>query len=195
MSANVWYEEVDRGLITEIRNSVKCLDNDGVVIPIEKVFVRDPEEEFDEEKFPCVSISSLSVMFDPQRSYFGDKKVGEIVETNTAIMEKTAIPYNLSYQIDFWARYKEDINLMTRTWLINHARQFNLPVIDDGGNERTCNALMQEAIRESNLLVDQKRLYHSITTYTIWVELDDEVRYNENMVTEGTITLEEGGNS
>ena len=194
MSANVWFEEVDRGLITEIRNSVKCLDNSGNIIPVEKVFVRDPETEFDEEMFPCISISNLSETFNPQRYYFGDVKVGEKLETNQSILEKTAIPYDLSYQIDFWARYKEDINLMTRTWLMGHARQFNLPVIDDGGNERTCNVLMKEALRESNLLADQKRLYHSITTYTIWVELDDEIRYNKNMVTDRSINTEEGGN-
>ena len=196
MSANVWFEEVDRGLLAEIRNSVKYLDADGTVVPIREdmVTVRDPESEFTDEVFPCITCTNISDMFNPMRYHFGDVKVDEVVETNQAIMEKTAVPYDLTYQIDFWARYREDINLMTRTWLVNHARQFNLPVVDDGGNERTCNVLVKEGLKESNLLSGQKRLYHSIVSYTIWVELDDEVRYNTNMVTDRTydISKEEG---
>lgn len=199
MSANVWFEEVDRGLMTEIRNSVKYLNETGSLVPIkdDMVFVRDPEQEFEDEVFPCITLTNISDQFNPRRYHFGDVKVGEIVETKEAIMEKTAIPYDLLYQIDFWARYKEDINVLTRTWLVNHARQFNLPIIDDGGNERTCNVLVNGGLKESNLLMEQKRLYHSIISYTIWVELDDEVRYNKSMVTERTTTLneKEGGNT
>lgn len=198
MSANVWFEEVDRGLLAEIRNSVKYLDDKGLIVPIREdmVFVRDPETEFTEEVFPCITFTNINDMFNPKRYHFGDVKVGEDESGKQAIMEKTAIPYDLTYQIDFWARYREDINTMTRTWLVNHARQFNLSVIDDGGNERTCNVLMKEGLKESNLLAEQKRLYHSIVSYTIWVELDDEVRYNKGMVTDRTYTIEkEGGNT
>lgn len=192
MSANVWFEEVDRGLIKEILKTVKYLNEEGVIIPInsDMVFVRKPEDDLTDEVFPCITISNISDQFNPKRyNQIGSVKVGEDIENKKAIMEKIAVPYDLTYQIDFWSRYREDINVMTRTWLIEHTWQFNLPVIDDGGTERTSNVLMKEGLKESNLISDQKRLFHSIISYTIWVELDDEVRYNSSMVTEEAIRV------
>ena len=46
MSANVWFEEVNTGLIDEILKSVKVTNSLGAKVPIgeEAVIVRKPEE-------------------------------------------------------------------------------------------------------------------------------------------------------
>lgn len=196
MSANVWSEEVERGLKQEILNTVFYLTDTGIKAPLteDMVFVRDPEEDLREEQIPCVTITPLYNRFDARR-YNPNPVI--MSRNNLLTMQDSAVPFNLFYQIDFWSRYKEDINLMTSTWLRKHFRQFNLKVVDDGGTERSSNAIVNESLRESDLLKNQKRLFHSIISYVIWVELDDEVGYNVHMVAERNLSVEqkEGGNT
>ena len=199
MSANVWSEEVERGLKQEILNTVFYLTDTGIKAPLteDMVFVRDPEEDLREEQIPCVTITPLYNRFDARRYNPNPVIMSRNEEENLLTMQDSAVPFNLFYQIDFWSRYKEDINLMTSTWLRKHFRQFNLKVVDDGGTERSSNAIVNESLRESDLLKNQKRLFHSIISYVIWVELDDEVGYNVHMVAEINLSAEqkEGGNT
>ena len=266
MSANVWSEEVERGLKQEILNTVFYLTDTGIKAPLteDMVFVRDPEEDLREEQIPCVTITPLYNRFDARRynpnpvimsrndeenlltmqdsavpfnlfyqidfwsrykedinlmtstwlrKHFrqfnlkvvddgGTERssnviVNESLRESDLLKTHSAVPFNLFYQIDFWSRYKEDINLMTSTWLRKHFRQFNLKVVDDGGTERSSNVIVNESLRESDLLKNQKRLFHSIISYVIWVELDDEVGYNVHMVAERNLSAEqkEGGNT
>lgn len=199
MSANVWSEEVERGLKQEILNTVFYLTDTGIKAPLteDMVFVRDPEEDLREEQIPCVTITPLYNRFDARRYNPNPVIMSRNDEENLLTMQDSAVPFNLFYQIDFWSRYKEDINLMTSTWLRKHFRQFNLRVVDDGGTERSSNVIVNESLRESDLLKNQKRLFHSIISYVIWVELDDEVGYNVHMVAERNLSAEqkEGGNT
>lgn len=184
MSANVWYEEVERGLKEEILKTVKYLSTAGTIEPVtsDMVFVRDPEEDLREELIPCVTITPLFDRFDPKRYNPNPVIMSRNEEENMLEMQDSAVSFNLYYQIDFWSRYREDMNVMTRTWLKGHFRQFNLTVIDDGGVERSSNVLLNEQMKSSDLLKNQIRLFHSIISYVIWVELDDELGYNVNMV-------------
>lgn len=199
MSANVWSEEVERGLKQEILNTVFYLTDTGIKAPLteDMVFVRDPEEDLREEQIPCVTITPLYNRFDARRYNPNPVIMSRNDEENLLTMQDSAVPFNIFYQIDFWSRYKEDINLMTSTWLRKHFRQFNLKVVDDGGTERSSNVIVNESLRESDLLKNQKRLFHSIISYVIWVELDDEVGYNVHMVAERNLSAEqkEGGNT
>lgn len=199
MSANVWSEEVEIGLKQEILNTVFYLTDTGIKAPLteDMVFVRDPEEDLREEQIPCVTITPLYNRFDARRYNPNPVIMSRNDEENLLTMQDSAVPFNLFYQIDFWSRYKEDINLMTSTWLRKHFRQFNLKVVDDGGTERSSNVIVNESLRESDLLKNQKRLFHSIISYVIWVELDDEVGYNVHMVAERNLSAEqkEGGNT
>lgn len=199
MSANVWSEEVERGLKQEILNTVFYLTDTGIKAPLteDMVFVRDPEEDLREEQIPCVTITPLYNRFDARRYNPNPVIMSRNDEENLLTMQDSAVPFNLFYQVDFWSRYKEDINLMTSTWLRKHFRQFNLKVVDDGGTERSSNVIVNESLRESDLLKNQKRLFHSIISYVIWVELDDEVGYNVHMVAERNLSAEqkEGGNT
>lgn len=180
MSANVWFEEVNTGLLNEIKNTVRIKNRKGLLDPLDDkaLMVRKPEEDFKLESFPCVSIYNLSYKHDPMRYNPEPIVVGKDLERGIATLEDSAVPFNLEYQLDFWADYQTDMDYMTKTWLKSHFRQFNLKVVDDGGTERTCNCLVQGSIVKSDLVLNGERLYHSIIKLLIWVELDDEIRYN-----------------
>ena len=193
MSANVWFEEVNTGLLEELRNTVRIKDANGVLVtlPDNALVIRKPEEDFKFETFPCVSIYNLDYKHEPIRYNPAPIKIGEDRENHVVNFEDPAVSFNLTYQIDFWAKYQTDMDCMTKTWLMRHFRQFNLPVIDDGGTERTCNCLMQGSVVKSDLVQGGERLFHSIIKYQIWVELDDETRYNTPMVIDRNIEANE----
>ena len=189
MSANVWFEEVNIGLLEEIKNTVRIKNSKGVLNALkdEALLIRKPQEDFKLEVFPCVSIYNLSYKHNPVRYNPSPVIIEEDEENKVVVMEDSAVPFNLDYQIDFWAKYQEDMDCMTRTWLSKHFRQFNLKVVDDGGVERTCNCLIQGSVVKSDLVLNGERLFHSIIKYQIWVELDDETRYNKPMVIQRSI--------
>lgn len=185
MSASVWFEEVCTGLIQELKKSVRYNNTNGELVTLDdkSLMVRKPEEDFKFEKFPCVSVYIVDYKHDPLRYNPEPMVVARDMTNNTATLEETAIPFNLTCQIDFWSRYQVDMDVMTRTWLMKHFREFNLPVVDSGGTERTCDCFTQGSIVKSDLVLNKERLFHSIIKYQIWVEIDEEMCYNTSMVT------------
>lgn len=184
MSANVWFEEVNIGLINELKKTVKIRNEQGllVTLPDNAFMVRKPEKEFKFETFPCISIYNKDYKHDVLR-YIDKQPVKKSISGNKAILEDIAIPFNLNYQIDFWSDFQTDMDTMTHTWLTSHFRQFNLDVIDDGGNNQSCNVLMQGSVIKSDLIQGSTRIFHSILNYLIWVEIDEETVYNTDIVT------------
>lgn len=193
MSASVWFEEVSIGLIQELKNTVRVKNEQGVLValPDNAFTVRKPEEDFKFETFPCVSIFNLDYKHNPLRYYPYPVVVGLDKENKVVNLEDHAVSFDLGYQIDFWAKYQTDIDSMTRTWFMKHFRQFNLPVVDDGGTERTCNVQAEGSVYRSDLVRDKERLFHAIAKYRIWVEIDDENSYNKPMVEEVAIDAQE----
>lgn len=184
MSANVWFEEVNTGLVEEIKSTVKVKDAHGVLTALgdDNIVIRKPEEDFKIEVFPSVSIYNVTYRHDPLRYNPNPVVVSTDKEKKTMTLEDPAVAFNLTYQLDFWAKYQTDMDSMTRTWLLKHFRQFNLKVIDDGGTERSCNCITKGSIVKSDLVQNGDRLFHSIVNLQIWVEIDDETRYNMPMV-------------
>lgn len=184
LSANVWFEEVNTGLVEEIKSTVKVKDAHGVLTALgdDNIVIRKPEEDFKIEVFPSVSIYNVTYRHDPLRYNPNPVVVSTDKEKKTMTLEDPAVAFNLTYQLDFWAKYQTDMDSMTRTWLLKHFRQFNLKVIDDGGTERSCNCITKGSIVKSDLVQNGDRLFHSIVNLQIWVEIDDETRYNMPMV-------------
>ena len=85
------------------------------------------------------------------------------------------------------------MDCMTRTWLIKHFRQFNLDVIDDGGVKRSCKCMQKGQVMKSDLVLNKERLSHSIVNLEIWVELDDETRYNMPVVVTHDVNAKQKG--
>lgn len=193
MSANVWFEEVYTGLIKELQDTIRIKNRDGSFSPLPNnaFSVRKPEEEFKSETYPCVSLYTRDYKFVPSRYNPNPVVVGKDYENNLVLLEDSATSYDISIQIDLWAKYQTDMDSMTRSWLTTHFHQFNLDVVDDGGTERSVNCLMKGNVTPSDLISGGERLFHSIINLQIWVELDAQNCYNKPMVVDRDINVEE----
>lgn len=183
-SESVWFEQVDTALINHIKGIVKLPNSNGVLTPV-PVKIRKPDEDFKIEEYPCITLYNLYSVRDEER-YFPDTVVVERdFDNHRLIEEKSAIPYSLFYQIDFWSRQQSQMNDMTRMWLGHHPDKcFNLPVKDLSGNNRDSFVLMTDDLKKSDFLTDTKRTFHSVLTYKVWVEIDERIRTEGYLITE-----------
>ena len=183
-SESVWFEQVDTALINYIKGIVKLPNSNGVLTPV-PVKIRKPDEDFKIEEYPCITLYNLYSVRDEER-YFPDTVVVERdFDNHKLIEEKSAIPYSLFYQIDFWSRQQSQMNDMTRMWLGHHPDKcFNLPVKDLSGNNRDSLVLMTDDLKKSDFLTDTKRTFHSVLTYKVWVEIDERIRAEGYLITE-----------
>ena len=183
-SESVWFEQVDTALINYIKGIVKLPNSNGVLTPV-PVKVRKPDEDFKIEEYPCITLYNLYSLRDEVRYYPDTVVVETDLERHRAILEKSAIPYSLFYQIDFWARNQSQMNDMTRLWLGYHPdKSFNLPVKDLSGNDRNSFVLMTDDLKKSDFLTGTQRTFHSVLTYKVWVEIDERIRTEGYLVTE-----------
>ena len=184
MSETVWFEQVDTALIDFISKGIKIGYS-----PID-VRVRKPDEDFKKEDYPLISLYNVYSKRDDFRRCFEPVPVEKNVETKTIVMEQAALPYNLFYQIDFWSLQQSQMNSMLMQWvsLTQGGKDFNLPVNDAGGNSRSCYCLCKDDFKKSDLVDGNKRIFHSFITYRIYVEIDENIRISEPMITDVGIT-------
>lgn len=181
-SESVWFEQVDEALIAYIQNIVKLKNSNGVLSPV-PVKIRKPDEDFKIETYPSITLYNLYSVRDEVRYYPEPVVISRDEANATLIEEQSAIPYNLYYQIDFWARLQSHMNDMTRLWLgHNPDRCFNLPVKDLSGNDRSSFVLLTDDLKKSDLLNGTDRTFHSMLTYRVWVELDEKITVEKPMV-------------
>ena len=183
LSESVWFEQVDTALINYIKGIVKLPNSNGILTPV-PVKIRKPDDDFKIEEYPCITLYNLYSVRDEVR-YFPDKVVVERdLERNKLIEEVGAIPYNLFYQFDFWSRKQSHMNDMTRMWLGYHPdRSFNLPVKDLSGKDRSSFVLMVDDLKKVDDLEENNRTFHSVLTYRVWVEIDERIRSEKDMIT------------
>lgn len=171
MAGSVWLKEVDTALLELIPTIVKYYDeNDDLVSSA--VMVRNPEGTYKIEEFPSVSIFNYNQVFASERYDREEVLTKRDIERKVAVLEKSALPYYLYYQIDFWAKYQEDINEMTRRWLGFIPRNFVLEVKDTEGNIRHCNMELVD-FANADYVKGDERIFHRVYSYRIWVELDE----------------------
>lgn len=183
-SESVWFEQVDTALIDYIKSIVKLKDKQGVFKSV-PVKVRKPDEDFKIEEYPSITLYNLYSTRDEVRYFPDTVVVARDEDRNKLIEEKSAIPYSLFYQIDFWSRQQSHMNDMTRLWLGYHPdKSFNLPVKDMSGNDRDSFVLMVDDLKKSDFLTENDRTFHSVLTYRIWVEIDEKIRVESDMITE-----------
>ena len=167
MSESVWFEQVDSALMKLLG---KVIQIDGKPV---KVVVRKPDEDFNEEDYPLVSIYNLYDRFAKERYSPEPCVVYRNLKKNFLISEESALPYDLFYQIDFWSNNQSDMNSMTKQWKSYSKSWFNLDVVDESGNLRSCFVLYRNDFRKADLMKSGKRLFHSFGSYKIQVEIDD----------------------
>lgn len=167
MSESIWFEQVDSALMKLLSQVIRV---DGKPV---KVVIRKPDEDFNEEDYPLVSIYNLYDRFSKTR-YSSEPVVAyRNVEKHFLISEESALPYDLFYQIDFWANLQSDMNSMTKQWKAYAKSWFNLDVIDESGELRSCFVLSRNDFGKADLMKSGKRLFHSFGTYKIQVEIDE----------------------
>lgn len=183
LSESVWFEQVDTALISYINGIVKLPNTNGILTPV-PVKIRKPDEDFKIEEYPCITLYNLYSVRDGVR-FFPDKVVVERDHVrNKLIEERGAIPYSLYYQLDFWSTKQSHMNDMTRMWLGHHPdKSFNLPVKDLSGQNRSSFVLMVSDLVKSDSLTDNNRTFHSVLTYRVWVEIDERIRNESDMIT------------
>ena len=166
MSESVWFEQVDSALMELLRTVIQI---DGKPV---KVVIRKPDEDFNAEEYPVVSLYNLYDRFSRERYSPEPVMVSRNFDSNFAVLEESALPYDLSYQIDFWASLQSDMNSMLKQWKSFAPFWFNLDVLDESGNLRSCFVISRNDFRKADLLKEGKRLFHSFGTYKVQVELD-----------------------
>lgn len=171
MAGSVWLKEVDTALLNWIPTIVKYYDEEEE-LKSSPVMVRNPEGEYVIESFPSVSIFNYDQRFSDIR-YDREEVLVSVNElTGVGTVEKSALPYDLFYQIDFWAKYQEDINEMTRRWLANVPSRTVLEVKDTGNTTRYCNMELVD-FANADFVRGEERIFHRAYSYRLWVELDE----------------------
>ena len=177
MSASVWFEQVDSALVKLLRTVIQI---DGKPV---KVVIRKPDEDFSEEDYPIVSIYNLYDRFSKGRYSSEPVVISRNEGEHSLVLEESALPYDLFYQIDFWATLQSDRNSMVKQWKAFSKFWFNLNVIDESGTPRSCFVLSRNDFNRADLMKDGKRLFHSFGTYRVQVEIDENVRTEVPMLT------------
>lgn len=172
MSGSVWYPQVNKALKDLIPTIVKRYNKEGILVAV-PTFVRTPESEFKSEKYPAVTISSYDESFANYR--YDERKVivSKDLETGIGILEDGAKPYDLYYQIDFWAQYQEDIEEMVRRWCEKFVKFNVLQVKDSLSNTRNCLMQLLDIGKADIVKNKDERIFHRIYSYLICVELDE----------------------
>ena len=184
VSESVWFEQVDTALINYIKGIIRLPNTNGVLTPV-PVKVRKPDEDFKVEEYPCITLYNLYSKRDDERYYPDTVIIDRDYDNHRLIEERSAIPYSLYYQIDFWSRSQSHMNDMTRLWL-GHIPEgnFNLPLKDLSGNNRDSFVLLEDDLKKSDFLSGTNRTYRSSLTYRVWVEIDERIRTEGYLITE-----------
>lgn len=187
MSESVWFEQVDTALISFIKSNIRV--NWGTV----DCRVRKPDEDFKKEDYPIISIYNLYSKRDDVRRCPNDVPVKIDKDNKIVTMEKPCLPYNLFYQIDFWAMMQSHMNEMMFRWIAatNGGRDFNLPVIDSGGISRSCYCMCKDDFKKSDLVTGNNRIFHSFITYRIYVEIDENIQTTAPLITEVKVSTKQ----
>ncbi len=169
---SVWLAEIDNSLINTIKTIVKTMERvNGEIVPVPvDAFVRNPEGVVQIAKYPCVTIFNYDVRFAGNR--FDPSLIRGQRADGRITLEQPALPYDLYYQVDFWAKYNEDINEMLRRWHGTIGKNHLLEVLDTEGNQRFSSMTRVDSANADYAKGDQ-RIFHRVFSYKIWVELDE----------------------
>lgn len=179
---SIWNRELYTGMRDEIKRYVRYEKQEGEYVPLgdNAIVVRKPDEDFKLEVFPCVSLYIYNQIPNTLRQERSDT----ILEVHgaKAKAKKPPVKFDVSMYVDFWGKSQSDIDIMTSSWLAGHYRQFNLSLLDSEGKQRSVNCLRNGSIKKSDQLSGDKRLYHTIIPYRMWVEIDSNIVYDKPVV-------------
>lgn len=189
LSESVWFEQVDTALVNFVTSKIVLTNDSGLMYAVPTT-VRKPDEDFKVEQYPSITVYNTSSRFADERYDRESKILARDKFNNQGTLEEPALPYDLFYNIDFWAKTQTDMNEMTRQWLSKVKKYFNLTVRDMTGVLRDCFVLQRGDLTKGDFISGYERTFHSIIVYRISVELDERVQTTVPIVTE-PINVEE----
>lgn len=187
---DVWYEECDKGWLDLIPSIVDCEYEENKFSPIYTA-IHLPEQDLEDfHTFPRCTIQVLQEDFAFSRY---DTSRGKIIshEGTTATVQSPSLPYFLTYQINFFANFKSDIDHITKQWRAFCGRAFSLPVTLANGEKYKCN-VDQVSYKNNDDVEREVRRYIRSYVYKVWVDLAGKT-YETKMVT-GLNLQNNGGN-
>ena len=192
LSESVWFEQVDTALVNFIKSKIVLTNDSGLRYAVPTT-VRKPDEDFKVERYPSITVYNTSSRFAEERYDRESKILERNAENIQVILEEPALPYDLFYNIDFWAKTQTEMNEMTRQWLSKVKKYFNLTVRDMSGVPRDCFVLQRGDLTKGDFISGYERTFHSIIVYRISVELDERTQTITPMVIEPTTVNDIGG--
>lgn len=174
--ASVWYEQVDKGLIDFIKEKIDA-EEEGITVRPRQTNEGNKTEE------KAVSFFSYDEVLAEYRMRRFDEVGEKDKDEGEAEMLKPLIPYDLFYQVDFWARSVYDINEMIRKWEGRVEKHNLLPVLDIDGNERDIK-MERVDFANADYTKNGEVRFHRTFTYKIKVELDERDSYVVPLVEE-----------
>ena len=166
-------------IINKLKNIVLVNGEDIEVRPRQS-------EEGNEIVFPSITFFSYDRDMALYRKRKRDIQGTKDKENAEIEMLKPAIPYDLFYQIDFWAKSKYNINEMQRHWDGNVEKYTLLSVVDTDGTQRESRMELID-YAENDYIKNSERRFHRAYTYKIMVELDERDKYIAPLVTDPEI--------
>lgn len=169
---DVWYEEVDKGFIDFIKSAVNCEYTKDTFTPIETIPHVGEQDLSDFNVYPLCSVQSIGERFSKDRNdnrYVS--KLSNVPDINGEVATVTpSQPFYLMYQINFFAKFKSDIDHIVKCWRKSTGRAFSLPVILSDGSRYKCNTDLLDNVGKDT--IDREvRKYIRIYTYRVWVDL------------------------
>lgn len=165
MSNSVWYGEVDLALVKLLKKifgeSIQVYFNSNRDLNSKKIL------------YPYVKITHLGEAFDFDRYDPNRQLVSYDPHTQTAIVEDSALPYTLNYQIDIISDSNKGNNSSTLKWASNIKPFSTLKVIDNGGIERSCFMSCNKPVNLEEVTQDDKVIFRHVVRATIRVEIDE----------------------
>ena len=166
---SVWKEEINKALI-EYTKKVIQFERNGAPYDL-PVQIRKPEESLKIERYPCVTWYNL---MDLNNAYRTDNVLHHDYNSDTGEVTDYYLPtpYDMYYQLDFWAKTWGDIDVMSQKWLqalppYSRGIFFNLPVVDSCGTETSVLCIQKDILRRRDTYTEGQKMCHSTMTYNI----------------------------
>lgn len=185
---SVWLDEVDQALYDLVTSNIKYNGEDKDLL----VTIRNPQGEYVVEQFPCITISNIGERFAHERYYETGVVLRRDIDRARAVVQKSALPYNLSYRIEIWTDFQQDMNDLTRQWNSKIDPHFPLEVKDSSGTTRYSTVdLVNTVVLSEDVSEGAGRKHFETATilrriyeYEIWVELDEALEVEKPIVIE-----------
>lgn len=175
MSNSVWYGEVDLALVKLLKKifgeSIQVYFNSNRDLNDKKIV------------YPYIKITHLGEKFAFDRYDPNRQLVSIDTDRMTAVIEDSALPYNLEYQIDLISDTNKGNNSNTLKWISNVRPFSTLKVIDNGGIERSCFMSCKQPVNLQETTKDDKVIFRHIIRATIRVEVDESTPEEVKMAT------------